>query len=234
MQVKDRMSSNPVTVGEDTSFEDALRLMKERKIRRLPVTGKDGRLVGIVVEKDLLYASPSPATSLSVFEIHYLLAKMRIRDVMTRRVITVGPDCPLEEAARIMVDHRIGSLPVMTDGTMVGIITETDIFKTFVEILGGREPGLRLTLDVKNNPGVLAAVAADIARANGNVISVASFRAPDVADRVLTLKVSGADRESLLASLRAAGAVVLDVRDVVEGGYQPHVVDERSRPFAEV
>jgi acetoin utilization protein AcuB len=234
MQVKDRMSSSPVTVSEDASFEDALRLMKERKIRRLPVVTKDGRLVGIVVEKDLLYASPSPATSLSVFEIHYLLARMRVRDVMTKRVITVGPDCPLEEAARIMVDHKIGSLPVMTDGKLAGIITETDIFKTFVEILGGREPGLRLTLDVKDNPGVLAAVASEIARANGNVISVASFKSPNAAERVLTLKVSGADRESLLKSLRAAGAVVLDERQVVEGGYSPHIIDERALPFGDV
>lgn len=234
MQVKDRMSPNPVTVSEDTSFEDALRLMKDRKIRRLPVIGNEGRLVGIVVEKDLLYASPSPATSLSVFEVHYLLARMRVRDVMTKRVITVGPDCPLEEAARIMVDHKIGSLPVMADGALKGIITETDIFKTFVEILGGREPGLRLTLDVKDNPGVLAALADEIARARGNVISVATFKAPNAADRVLTLKVSGADRESLLKSLKAAGAVVLDVRDVVEGGYTPHIVDERAQPFAEV
>ncbi len=234
MQVKDRMSPNPVTVSEDTSFEDALRLMKDRKIRRLPVIGNEGRLVGIVVEKDLLYASPSPATSLSVFEVHYLLARMRVRDVMTKRVITVGPDCPLEEAARIMVDHKIGSLPIMADGVLKGIITETDIFKTFVEILGGREPGLRLTLDVKDNPGVLAALADEIARARGNVISVATFKAPNAADRVLTLKVSGADRESLLKSLTAAGAVVLDVRDVVEGGYTPHIVDERAQPFAEV
>jgi acetoin utilization protein AcuB len=137
MQVKDRMTPNPVTVTEDSSFEDALHLMKEKKVRRLPVVDKKGRLVGIVADKDLFSASPSPATSLSVFEVHYLLSKMKMKSLMTKRLITVGIDCPLEEAARIMVDHKIGSLPVLKENKLVGIITETDIFKTFVELLGG-------------------------------------------------------------------------------------------------
>jgi len=148
MQVKDRMTPNPVTVTDDSSFENALHLMKEKKIRRLPIVARDGKLVGIVVQKDLFSASPSRATSLSVFEVHYLLSKLKMKDVMTKRVVTVGDDCPLEEAARIMVDYKIGCLPILKDEKLVGIITETDIFKTFVEILGGREKGLRLTLDV--------------------------------------------------------------------------------------
>ncbi|MBU4074712.1 MAG: CBS domain-containing protein, partial [Proteobacteria bacterium] len=128
MRVKDRMTPNPVTLTEDSSFQDALHLMKEKKIRRLPVVAKDGHLVGIVVQKDLFSASPSSATSLSIFEVHYLLSKLKMKNVMTKQVVTVGDDCPLEEAARIMVDYKIGCLPILKEDKLVGIITETDIF----------------------------------------------------------------------------------------------------------
>lgn len=231
MQVKDRMTSDPIVVMDTTPFEDALRVMRERKVRRLPVVNKDGRLVGIVAERDLLYASPSPATSLSVFEVHYLLAKMSVGEVMTKRVFTVGEDCPLEEAARIMVDHKIGSLPVVTDGRLVGIITETDIFKTFVEILGGREPGLRLTLDVTEGKGVLAVIASEITRAGGNILSVATFQAPDATQRIVYVKVTGAPKEALLKGLEAAGAKVMDAQEVASGGYAPTILGGRSKPF---
>jgi acetoin utilization protein AcuB len=234
VHVKDRMTPNPITVTEDTSFEDALRTMKDRKIRRLPVVNRDGRLVGIVVEKDLLYASPSPATSLSVFEVHYLLARMRIRDVMTKRVFVVGEDCPLEEAARIMVDHKIGSLPVMSGNALTGIITETDIFKAFVEILGGRAAGIRLTLDVTDTKGALAGIANEIAAAGGNIISVATFDSPAVAKLIVMLKVTGASKEQILARLESTGVKVLDAHEVSETGYTPRIVDERARPFEAV
>lgn len=231
MQVKDRMTPNPITVTEDTAFEDALRLMRDKKIRRLPVM-REGRLVGIVSEKDLLYASPSPATSLSVFEMHYLLSKLRVKDVMTKRVITVGEDCPLEEAARIMVDHKIGCLPVLRDGSLVGIITETDIFKTFVEMLGGREKGLRLTLDVTEGKGVLAAISSEIARENGNIVTLATFQGKDPRERIITVKVTDVQKESIVKGLEATGAKVLNVIEVTGNGYQPRIVDEKARPFA--
>lgn len=231
MQVKDRMTSNPIVVTDMTPFEDALRLMRDKKVRRLPVVDKYGRLVGIVAERDLLYASPSPATSLSVFEIHYLLAKMTVQEVMTKRVITVGEDCPLEEAARIMVDHKIGSLLVVTGGKLMGIITETDIFKTFVEILGGREPGLRLTLDVTEGKGVLADIASEITRAGGNILSVATFQAPDATQRIVYVKVTGAPKGALLRGLEAAGAKVMDAQEVAPGGYAPIILDGRTKAF---
>jgi len=234
MQVKDRMTPNPITVTEDTTFEDALRLIRDRKIRRLPVLNKEGHLVGIVSEKDLLYASPSPATSLSVFEMHYLLSKLKMKEVMTRRVITVGEDCPLEEAARIMVDHKIGCLPVLRDGNLVGIITETDIFKTFVEMLGGREKGLRLTLDVTEGKGVLAAIATEIAKENGNIVTLATFQGKKPGERVITVKVTDVLKESIIKGLETTGAKVLNVIDVTGNGYEPKIVDERVRPFSEV
>jgi acetoin utilization protein AcuB len=223
MQVKDRMTSSPITATEDTSFEEALHMMKEKKIRRLPIVTKSGHITGIVVQKDLFSASPSTATSLSVFEVHYLLSKLKMKDVMTRRVVSVGDDCPLEEAARIMVDYKIGCLPITKDGKLVGIITETDIFKTFVEIMGGREKGLRLTLDVTERKGELAAVAGEIAKHNGNIISVATFSGRNCSDRIITIKVTGAPKEPLVKDLEAHGVKVLNAKDITEGGYAPKI-----------
>ncbi|MBU3935833.1 CBS domain-containing protein [Patescibacteria group bacterium] len=223
MRVKDRMTPSPMTATEDTSFEEALHLMKETNIRRLPIVDKGGRLTGIVVQKDLFSASPSSATSLSVFEVHYLLSKLKMKDVMTRRVVTVGDDCPLEEAARIMVDYKIGCLPIVKEDKLVGLITETDIFKTFVEIMGGREKGLRLTLDVTERKGELAAIAGEIAKHDGNIISVATFSGRDASDRIITVKVTDAPREPLLKALEAKGVKVISARDITEEGYAPRI-----------
>src|SRR5450756_606673 len=139
MLIKERMSRHPITVTPDTSLFDALRIIRDEKIRRLPVLDSTGKLVGIISEKDLLYASPSPATTLSIYEMNYLISKIKIKELMTTRVITVEDDCPLEEAARIMVDNNISSLPVMSGGTLVGMVTESDLFKIFIDLLGARK-----------------------------------------------------------------------------------------------
>jgi acetoin utilization protein AcuB len=141
------MSSPVVTVTPDTPFQTALKTMHEHKFRRLPVVDKRGRLAGIVSERDLLHASPSPASSLSVWEMNYLLAKLTVQQVMTRAIIITSPETPIEHAASLMVANKIGGLPVVdANDHVVGVITETDIFKAFVEMLDGKD-GVRLTLD---------------------------------------------------------------------------------------
>lgn len=226
MLVRERMTANPVVVHPDMPFEDALQLLRDKKVRRLPVVDKQGNLVGIVVEKDLLYASPSPATSLSVFEVHYLLSKLQVKDVMTKRVITVGEDCPLEEAARIMVDHKIGSLPVVRGRQVVGIITETDIFKIMAEALGGRAKGLRLTLRVPEVKGELAKLTTIVAQMGGNIVTLATFLASDVQHREITLKVQEVNRDALVAALEKNGAQVIDAREIATE-YQPQLISSR-------
>jgi acetoin utilization protein AcuB len=228
------MTAHPLTIREDASFGDALHLMKEKQIRRLPVRSADGRLIGIVVQKDLFSASPSLATSLSVFEMHHLLVKLKIKDVMTSRVLTVDEDCPLEEAARIMVDHRIGSLPVLKGGELTGIITETDIFKTFVEMLGGRVKGLRLTLDVTEGKGVLASITDHITRQNANIVSLSTFFCRDESERIIMVKVSDALPEPLISDLKTTGLQVLDAHDMTNGGYEPRLVDGKTKPAVRV
>jgi len=197
MLVKDRMTPDPITIGSTESFHEALRLIREHKIRRLPVTDKTGKLVGIVTEKDLLYASPSPATTLSVYEVNYLLSKMRVEQVMSKPVISVEASLPLEEAARVMVDKGIGSLVVTHEGKMVGIITETDIFKVFVEMLGGGHPSTRITVRVVEQKGSLADLAGRIAAAGGNIHSLATFAGDDPTHRFIAARVEGIQLETI-------------------------------------
>lgn len=223
MLVHERMTRDLITVTPDVTYPRALRLLRDNNIRRLPVVDARGALVGIVVEKDLLYASPSPATTLSVHEIHALLGTLTMRDIMTRPVVTVGPDCPLEEAARIMVDHRIGSLPVLDSGEVVGIITETDIFRTFAEALGSRELGLRATVIVPEGKGILAQIGQAVADAGASILSLATFLGPDAQHRELTLKVRNTTLEAFRATLEASGAQIVDLR-VIEAAYVPRVI----------
>ena len=135
MKVRDLMTTKPLTVSIDTPMVDARRLMLEHRIRHLLVT--DGaRLAGIVTDRDIRLNLPSPATSLSMWEINYLLARMTVGSVMTHAVITVDPDRDAQDAARIMLDHKIGALPVVEGGTLVGIMTESDVLRAFAVGVG--------------------------------------------------------------------------------------------------
>lgn len=223
MLVRERMTSNPVTIEPNAAFPEALKLLRDKKIRRLPVIDKTGALVGIVVEKDLLYAAPSSATTLSVFEMNYLLSQLLVKDIMTKKVIAVGEDCPLEEAARIMVDKKIGSLPIVRENKLVGIITETDIFRAMAEALGGRAKGLRVTLAVPEKKGELALVAGEVAKLGGNIISLAIFLGKDPQHREFAFKVQDVSRETLVAALQNIGAQIIDVREITSE-YQPQII----------
>ncbi|MCX7855188.1 MAG: CBS and ACT domain-containing protein [Anaerolineae bacterium] len=205
MLVGERMTKRPITVTEETSLPEALELMRQEKIRRLPVLDKHGKLVGIVTELDLLRASPSPATTLSIYEIPYLLSKVKMRDIMTREVITVTEDTPIEEAARIMADNKIGGLPVMRDDKLVGIITETDIFKLMLELFGARLSGIRVTLSVPDEKGVLARVTGKIAEMGGNILSLGTAMGEDPTTSILILRVADVSEEALVDALNSLG-----------------------------
>ncbi len=200
MLVKDVMTRNLITVDPETSFTDALKIMRENKIRRLPVL-ENGRLVGIVTEKDILYASPSKATSLDIWELHYLLNKLKIREIMTKDVVTIQEDTPIEDAAKIMVDNKIGALPVMKGDELVGIITETDIFKVFLEMFGARKKGVRYTFKVPNVPGTFAKISQKIFEAGGNIVSLASYGETEEV-YTLVMKVEGIDHGKFLELIR--------------------------------
>ena len=211
MLVKDRMTPNPVTITPTTSFPEAFQIIRERRIRHLPVVDRKGKLKGIVALTDLLRASPSQATTLSVFEMNYLLANLHVQEVMTSPPITVPEDAPLEEAARIMVENKIGCLPVMRDGELRGMITETDIFETFVEVLGGEDASLRVTVRVHDVKGELARLAGLIAGMGGNICSVAKFRGEDPAHCYITFRLEGVEEEALVPALQASVEEVVHV-----------------------
>jgi acetoin utilization protein AcuB len=215
MLVRDRMTLNPVTVTPEVSVTDALRLMSEKKIRRLPVVDGRGHLVGIVSDRDLLQASPSPVTSLAIWEIHELLAKLTIEKMMTREVITVSEDTTLEEAARVMVDSRIGGLPVMKDHTLVGIISESDLFKTLLQLLGGRRAGVRITVATSGAKGTLAEITSAIYGAGGDIVGLGFSEVPGSAEGtwVNTFKVQGVPKDQLVEVMRAHVREILDVRE---------------------
>ena len=196
MLVGERMSHPVITIPPDMPIVDVLNLMKREHIRRTPVI-KNGKLVGIVSDKDLLNASPSPATSLSVWEMNYLLSKITIKDVMTRQVLTVTEDMPIEQAARIMVDNKIGGLPVLRGDQVVGIITETDLFKVFMELMGAREMGVRVTALVHEERGQLARLTQAIASAGGNFIAFGQFTGETIENRLITFKVAGLGLEQV-------------------------------------
>ena len=212
MLVGERMRRDPITVTEDVGVGEALRIMRENKIRRLPVLNRHGKLTGIVSEKDLLHASPSPATSLSIYEIHYLLSKLTVKEVMSAPVITVDEQTPLEEAARIMADNRIGGLPVVRGEELVGIITETDIFKIFLELLGARDPGVRLTLEVPDRRGILADLTSSIAGIGGNIISLGTFNGDEPGTALITVKIADVTEQGLLEAISHIEGRVIDIR----------------------
>ena len=215
MLVKDRMTLNPVTISPEVSVTDALRLMNEKKIRRLPVLNSEGHLVGIVSDRDLLLASPSPATSLAIWEIHELLAKLTVEKMMTREVITVPEDTPLEEAARVMADGRIGGLPVLRDNVLVGIISESDLFKTLLQLLGGRRPGVRITVATSGAKGTLAEITSAIFAAGGNIVGLGFSEVQDSTEGtwVNTFKVQGVAKERLVEVMKGHVREILDVRE---------------------
>ena len=220
MLVRELMTRDPVTVDHTTSVPDALRLMREKKVRRLPVVDGHGRLVGIVSDKDLLYASPSPATTLSMWEIPELLGKLKIEKVMTRDVVTVSEKTTLEEAARLMADRKIGGLPVMQGPDLVGIITETDLFKSLLELLGGRRPGVRIAVAVPAVKGELSKITTAIFEAGGNIVGIGmkgilgSYG--DTAEVVL--KVQDVAQDKLVEVLRPVATEIMDVREVQDLG----------------
>ena len=214
MLIRERMTRNPVLCPPELPVNEAFDLMKKERIRRMPVTDKHGRLVGIVSDKDLLRVSPSPATTLSAFEIPYLLSKVKVSDVMTKKVITVSEDTPIEDAARIMVDNKIGGLPVVNqENVVVGIITETDIFKTFLELIGARKPGVRITMYVKDVRGELARMAQAVADVGGNIVATVEVPGTDSTNYEVLLKVTEASKDAVVEALKPIAVRIVDVRE---------------------
>ena len=172
MFVADRMSKHPVTVTSDTSISDAAKIMKKNHFHRMLIVD-DGKLVGYFSDRDVMRVAPSPATTLSRYEIRSLLDKMKVTEIMQNKVITVSEDATVEEAALIMYNNKVGGLPVISNvGALVGIITATDILKTFVDVMGLPSGKVRLTLEVEDKVGTIADITQTFADNGINLDSI--------------------------------------------------------------
>lgn len=204
------MTKNPIFIHPDMPVNDARSLMEREHIGKLPVLDKANRLIGIITKKDIRNAGPSPATSLDMYEINYLLSKLKVESVMSRNVITVDEDEVVEEAARIMADNSVGCLPVMRGSLLVGIITDTDLFHVFVNAFGARHGGVRMTFNMNERPGQLAKLTHALAEKGGNLVAFVSSEGDDLNHRRGTLKITGLSKADVEAVARTIPDMVLE------------------------
>ena len=175
MYVKNRMTANPYTITYDAPISEVIELMRTKNLKRVPVV-KGEQVVGILTQTDIQKVSPTKATTLSIFEVNYLLSKTKVNDAMSKDVITIAPDALLEEAAVLMRENRIGTLAVVEDNKLVGIITESDIFDAFIDLLGAREQGSRITIEALDVPGALARITKVFQEFNANITNIVAYR----------------------------------------------------------
>ncbi len=216
MFVRMWMTTDVITVPPETPIFEARELMKKHEVRRLPVVNKRGKLMGIVTKSDIQEASPSDATTLSVWELNYLLARTTVEQIMVKAedLITVSPDDPIERAASLMRKHKVGGLPVVEGGHLVGIITESDIFEVLLKLLGVHQKGTRLTLELEDRPGALAEVLEVIRDHDVNVRSIVTCdecrTTPDTG--IFVIKIDSYDWRSIVKDLKDRKIKVLDAR----------------------
>ena len=203
MRVEKWMTARPVTLKPTDSLARAIDLMKEKKIRRIPIVSDAGKLVGIVSDRDLKDVSPSRATTLDIWELHYVLDKLKLGDIMTKKPWTVTPEMPIEKAALLMLEKRVEGLPVLdAKGVLVGILTEGDIFRALVELTGVARKKTRISLLIPDKAGSIREVA-DICRAQGGTIFsiLGSYAKVPAGKRELVMRVDCPASEVLRAEL---------------------------------
>lgn len=205
MKIRDIMTKNPITVDSETLVLDAQKIMKENNIRRLPVVDK-GKLVGIITKHDLLEAAPSPATSLSIHELNYLLSKMKVKEIMKKNPVTLSPDTPFEEGFRIGQDKKIGSFPVVEKGKLIGITTESDIVRFLTRALGIREEGSRITIEgLGEKLGDLEKIISIVDQHETIILSMMSMPRPEKKDWMIVLRLKTTDPDPIVRDFKKAG-----------------------------
>lgn len=207
MLVRQRMTSNPFTTTRSASVPEAREMMRSRGVRHLPVV--DGRrVVGVISENDIDAALPSKATTLSVQEATYLVSRLTVDKVMSHPVLTISPDALLEEAAVVMRDRKIEMLPVVQGDRLVGVITESDILDSFIDLLGFREHGTRLTIEARDETGVLSQMTGIMAAHDANIQHIAVHRG-NLDYSVVIVGINTLNTEAIEADLEAAGMRII-------------------------
>lgn len=215
--MKEKIRTNPVTIGPDANFFEARNLIHEKGIRHLPVVDKDNHLLGLVTDRDIREAAPSDATLLSVQELNYLLGKLKVSSFMTpkEKLVMVKSDTLIEEAAKLMRDHKIGCLPVMEgeklDEKLYGIFTETDALDHLVDIFGLNQKGTRLTIASEDKPGTMLRILEVIYKCGINVISIVTPTFLVEGKRIVVIRIQTEDYQDVVKDLKKSGFDVLSV-----------------------
>lgn len=218
MFVKDRMTPDPITGHPEMSVTDAQELMKTKGFRHLPIMDKNNKLVGLITKGSLASALPSDTSTLSRFEVSYVLAKIKIKSIMVEDVVTASPDTPIEIAARMMADNLIGCLPVLENDKLVGIITDRDLFFTMVSLLGARSEGIRVTVVQPDKAGEVARLTTAIAEAGGYLAVSIGYYPPEKPDSwVSVYKVQNISQDKLVEVINSLGDIsIVDIRKFQE------------------
>lgn len=213
MLVKDVMTKNPITIESNASVMEAKVVMKKNDINKLPVVDKSGNLVGIITANDLQRAAPSDATTLDMYELSYLLSKLTVEKTMTKKVVTVENTETVEAAAKIMADGEFGCLPVMQDKLLVGIITDGDLFRMFIEMFSTETKGVRAIVTMSDASGTLSVFTQKVAEAKGKIITCVTTKAGDADHRKVTVKATDISMDTFKAICESCGEVE-DIREI--------------------
>ncbi len=213
MIIADRMRKNPITATPDMSISEASSKMKAEKIHRMPVLDEYKHLVGVISEKDILLAAPSPASTLSAYEINYLLSRLKVKNIMSRNPLTITKDTTIEEAVKLMAENDLSCLPVMEGGYLVGIVSKSNLLKILLEMLGDKYPGIRVEALVEDKVGVVSSLSDQFATAGINIISLGTLEGPSPNLRVLTFKLGNATEEQVRKIMEPVSKS-LDIRTV--------------------
>ena len=211
--MREKIQRNPVTINQEASFFEARNLIHEKGVRHLPVVDKNNILIGIVTDRDIREAAPSDATLLSVQELNYLLGKLKVSSFMTPKgkLVTITPDTLIEEAVQLMHDNKIGCLPVVEQGKLYGIFTETDALDHLVDIFGFKQTGTRLTLALEDTPGTMLGILEVFKKHNINIISIVTPSFMVEGKRIAAIRIKTEDYKDVVKDLEKAGYDVLSI-----------------------
>lgn len=214
MIIKDIMTRNPVCVEESVVITEAKEIMDKNKFGKLPVLDKNKKLVGVITKNDIAKASPSNATTLDKYEINTLLEKLTVGKCMKKDVYTVTEDELVEEAAKYMIDKNIGCVPVLKEGLLTGIVTESDLFELFTNMLGARHAGVRVSFTTPDKAGTLAKITTGIANENGNIVAIATNDLENSSNKQITIKAENISLDKMKAIISETGSENIDIRNV--------------------
>ncbi len=214
MLIASRMTINPITATPDMTIQAADAIMKQERIHILPVMDDNHKLVGIISEKDILKAMPSPVSTLSAYEMNFLINELTVKKIMSRNPLTISTDTTVEEAARIMVDRHISCLPILEDSKLVGIVTKTDMLKMLLEMFGSRNFGVRVECMLENRPGTLASLSKALADKNIQILTTAVLNGPDPSKAITIIKVQSSDKKTVTRIVEEYAIEIIDVREL--------------------